>query len=207
MADSATAAVAELLAAADRPPEPGPTPFGDTEVERRLAELDELLARVEELPGRAGELAVEAVAAVAEIYGAALTRAMAYVSAEPLLVEAFTGDQLLGHLLVLHGIHPEPTEQRIARALDDARAALGPSGAEVALLGLGGGIAEIRLPAEGHGCGSGCGCSSAGGAADVVRDAVLAAAPELAEVRLVAAEVAPPATFIPLDALHRRGVR
>lgn len=205
MADSATAAVAELFAAADLPPEPAPA--GDAEVERRLADLDELLARVEELPGPAGELAMEAVAAVAEIYGAALTRAMTYVSAAPPLVEAFTGDDLLGHLLVLHGIHPDPAEQRIARALDEARAALGPSGAEVALLGLRDGIAEIRLPAEGHGCGSGCGCSSSGGASDVVRDAVLAAAPELAEVRLVTVEVPPPAAFVPLDALHRRAVR
>src|SRR5689334_20587917 len=46
-------------------------PMGDdAEVEARLSELDELLARVEQLPGPAGELALEAVAAVVEIYGA-----------------------------------------------------------------------------------------------------------------------------------------
>lgn len=210
---SATAAVAELMGSADPSPVEAARAFGDAEVEQRLADLDELLARVEEIPGPAGELAVEAVAALAEVYGAALTRAMAYVSsAVPAaisgtssLVDAFTGDDLLGHLLVLHGIHPEPAEQRIARALEDARAALGSSGGEVTFLGITQGpegrIAEVRVPSDGGGCGSGCGCSSSGGVEDVVRDVVLAAAPELVEVRLVSAGVTRPATFIPLDSL------
>jgi hypothetical protein len=204
--DPATAAVQGLLAAGGGPAaaEPDGRPPGDQEVEQRLAELDELLARVEQIPGPAGELAMEGVAALAEVYGAALTRAMAYLSSAPALVEAITRDDLLGHLLALHGIHPEPAERRIARALDDVRTSLGTAAAEIALLGVGDGVAEVRVPAAGGGgCGSGCGCSSPAGVEDAVRDAVLAAAPELADVRLVAVEVARPATFIPLDSLLR----
>lgn len=199
MADAATAAVEAMLAAGADPPPPD-RPLGDPEVEQRLADLDGLLAQVEAIPGPAGRLAVEAVAAVAEVYGAALTRVMAYASggtgpAGGRLLDALTGDPLLGHLLALHGIHPEPAEGRIARALDDVRAQHGPS-AEVALGGVADGVAEVRV-AGGGGCGH-----SAGALADVVRDAVLAAAPELAEVRVVPVEAARPATFIPLDALR-----
>ncbi|WP_211434965.1 hypothetical protein [Blastococcus sp. DSM 46786] len=213
VAGAADAAVAGLFAAAGVPPPDGPPPaghpLGDAEVEQRLAELDELLGRVEEIPGPAGELALEAVAALAEVYGAALTRAMAYASGATgstgtPLVEAFTGDDLLGHLLALHGIHPAPVEERIARALDEVRAEVGSTG-EITLLRIGAGVAEVRVVEEG---GSGCGCASAAAPlGDVVRDAVLAAAPELSEVRAVTPEVPRPATFIPLDALLRPPVR
>lgn len=36
-----------------------------------------------------------------------------------------TGDALLEHLLVLHGIHPDPVERRVAHALDELRPAVG----------------------------------------------------------------------------------
>ena len=78
----------------------------DADVERRLAELDELLARVEQIPGPTGALALEAVSAVVEIYGAALSRAL-LLARSP---EAFTGDPLLGHLLLVHGMHPDPVD-------------------------------------------------------------------------------------------------
>ncbi|CCG03933.1 hypothetical protein [Blastococcus saxobsidens] len=213
VAGAADAAVAGLFAAAGAPPPDGPSPLGplgDPEVEQRLTELDELLGRVEQLPGPAGELALEAVAALAEVYGAALTRAVAYASGATRstgtpLVEAFTGDDLLGHLLALHGIHPDPVEVRIARALDDVRAQLEAQG-EVTFLGIEDGVAEVRVTGGGGGgCGSGCGCSSASTEPPdaLVRNAVLATAPELSDVRVVVVQAARPATFIPLDSLLR----
>src|SRR4051812_49911458 len=83
----------------------------DPAVERRLAELDELLERVEQIPGPTGALALEAVAAVVEIYGAALSRAL-LLARSP---EAFTSDPLLGHLLLVHGLHPDPVDVRVRR--------------------------------------------------------------------------------------------
>jgi Fe-S cluster biogenesis protein NfuA len=217
---TATAAVEALLATGGGglPPTDdgsGPArPLSDPEVERLLAALDELLGQVEQIPGPAGELAVEAVAALAEVYGAALTRAMAYVGgatdgAGTPLAAAFTGDALLGHLLALHGIHPDPVDVRIARALDDVRGALGSHAGAVELVGVDAGVAEVHIAATGGGCssggGSGCGCSSGGdGLEDAVRDAVLGAAPELTDVRIaVPAEAPRPAAFVPLDSLLR----
>jgi Fe-S cluster biogenesis protein NfuA len=160
----------------------------DAAVRERLTGLDELLDRVEQIPGPAGELALEAVAALAEVYGEALARALAL--ADP---SAFAADELLGHLLVLHGIHPDPVERRVARALEDMAPAVRERGGEVELAGLDDGVARVRLTV------SGCG---AAGVEDEVRTAVLAVAPELDEVRREAPPRAP--AFVPLDSLLQR---
>lgn len=165
-----------------------PEPAADAEVERILTDLDELLGRLEQLPGPAGQLALEAVSALAEVYGAALARAVSYAGASA--TAALVADPLLGHLLALHGIHPDPAEVRVARALDEVHGEL---------LGVRDGVAEVRLASAG-----GCGCGAAAGE-EAVRDAVLGAAPELADVRTVPAP-APPA-FVPLTSLTVAGRR
>jgi Fe-S cluster biogenesis protein NfuA len=168
--------------------DPAAERFDDTAIRQRLTDLDELLDRVEQIPGPAGELALEAVSALAEVYGEALARALAL--AEP---SAFVADELLGHLLVLHGIHPDPVERRVVRALEEMAPAVRERGGEVELAGLDDGVARVRLTV------SGCG---AAGVEEEVRTAVLAVAPELDEVR----RETPPrdAAFVPLDSLLQR---
>lgn len=165
-----------------------PARLGDAALRERLTDLDALLDRVEQIPGPAGELALEAVSALAEVYGEALARALAL--AEP---SAFVADELLGYLLVLHGIHPDPVERRVARALDEVAPAVRERGGEVALAGLDDGVARVRLTVSG--------CGSAG-VEDEVRTAVLAVAPELHEVRRETPPRAP--AFVPLDSLLHR---
>jgi Fe-S cluster biogenesis protein NfuA len=177
--------------------ESGPR-LDDAAVQERLARLDELLGQVEAIPGPAGEIALEAVSALADVYGEALARATAYAARAPALVEAITGDELLGHLLVLHGIHPDPVERRVARALDALRPALQERGGDVELAGIDQGVAAIRLSM------SGCGSSSAAVEAGV-REAVLAAAPELSGVERAPSAGRRDAAFIPVDSLLRQG--
>ena len=175
-----------------------PERLDDTTVQERLARLDELLGQVEQIPGPSGELALEAVSALAAVYGEALARAIEHASGTPAVVEAMCDDELLGHLLVLHGIHPEPIERRVARALDGLRPAVRQRGGDVELVGVEQGVATVRLAV--HGCGS-----SSAGVEDAVREAVLAVAPELTDVRR---EQAPrPAAFVPLNTLLRQPVR
>jgi Fe-S cluster biogenesis protein NfuA len=177
------------MADAPRLDDPAAARLDDTAVRERLTGLDDLLERVEQIPGTAGELALEAVSALAEVYGEALARAMA-LTADP---GAFVADELLGHLLVLHGIHPDPVERRVARALDEMAPALRERGGEVALAGLDDGVARVRLTVSG--------CGSAG-VEEEVRTAVLAVAPELHDVRRETPPRAP--TFVPLDSLTQR---
>ena len=166
-------------------------------VRDRLTRLDGLLEQVEAIRGPAGEIALEAVSALAEVYGEALARAVAYASeAGPGLVAAITGDELLGHLLVLHGIHPDPVERRVAHALDELRPALQERGGDVALSGIDDqGVATVQLSIKG--------CSSAG-VEDAVREAVLTVAPELTDVQRAPVAGKRDAAFVPLDALLSR---
>ncbi|MGW0080095.1 NifU family protein [Streptomyces sp. NPDC003393] len=178
----------------------------DADVEVRLARIDELLAGLDCAPGPTVRLAVEAVRLLTEVYGEALARVLE--RADEALARQLAEDELLGHLLVLHEIHPEPAERRAARAVERLRPAVRERGGDVEWAGVDGSVARVRLKTAG-GCGSGCGggTGDAGGAVrEAVRQAVLAAAPELTAVEPLpepADRRAAPA-FVPLDALVRR---
>ncbi|MGX4687852.1 NifU family protein [Streptomyces sp. JNUCC 63] len=177
--------------------------LADPEVEARLARLDELLAGLETAPGPTVQSALEAVRLLTEVYGEALGRVLDRADDE--LAGGLAEDELVGHLLVLHQIHPEPAERRAARAVERLRPAVRERGGDVEWVGVEERVARVRV-ATGGGCGSGCG----GGTADVtdaVRAAVLAAAPELAAVEPVpgASGKRPAPAFVPLETLARRG--
>jgi hypothetical protein len=137
---------------------------------------------------------MEAIEALTEVYGAALATVVATLGRESVPVRALADDELVGHLLALHGLHPDPPETRIAHALDDVRAEIG---GDVQLSGIDDGVARVEVTA------SGC-QSTAAAMLNAVADVVIAAAPELAGVDPV--RIRPPAapTLIPLDALRRR---
>lgn len=173
--------------------------LADPDVEARLGRLDELLEGMESAPGPTTRSATQAVALLTEVYGEALARVLDH--ADEQLAERLAEDELLGHLLVLHDIHPEPVERRAARAVERLRPAVQERGGDVEWAGVEGQVARVRLTTGGGGCGSGCG---GGGSevTDAVRAAVLAAAPELTEVEPLT-ETAP--AFVPLTTLTHRG--
>ncbi|MFE7891852.1 NifU family protein [Streptomyces sp. NPDC057412] len=182
--------------------EPGAARMADPDVEARLARLDELLEGLESTPGPVTRPATEAVGLLTEVYGEALARVLDLAGTA--LAARLADDELLGHLLVLHDIHPEPAERRAARAVERLRPAVRERGGDVEWAGVEGGVARVRLTAAG-GCGAGCGSGGAD-VTDAVRAAVLAAAPELTDVEPVpepAARRSAPA-FVPLATLTHR---
>jgi len=134
------------------------------EVRERVGRVEELLAGIE---GNAA--AVEAVAGVVELYGEALRRIVAD--------GVDTRDELVAHLLLLHDLHPEDVETRVARALDEVRPYLGSHGGDVELLGVADGVARVRLTGTCDGC-----PSSAATLQHAIEEAVARAAPELDRV-------------------------
>lgn len=168
----------------------------DEAVRARIGRLNQLLERLEQVPGPTSEVALEAVETLTEVYGAALVRVIAAAAEAPAVTAALVGDELLNHLLALHGIHPDPVEQRVARALDELRPHLTSHG-EVELVGIEEGVVRVRLSVKG--------CSSSSGALEeAVTEAVLAVAPELSGVESVPAERVPTQMLIPVDGLLRR---
>ena len=119
------------------------------------SEVRERVARVEELLEGLDERGLAAVAAVVELYGEALRRIVGGAS--------LTKDELLTHLLLLHGLHPAGVRERVAHVLEELH------GGE--LVELTDSVARVRLA-------SGCRRSA-------VEEAVLRVAPELERLELV----------------------
>ncbi|MEU2286957.1 NifU family protein [Streptomyces sp. NPDC013178] len=175
----------------------------DDEVAARIARIDELLEKVQIAPGPMAQTALDTVRALTEVYGEALARVLD--RADAALAGRLAEDELLGHLLVLHDLHPEPPERRAARAVERLRPAVRERGGDVALDAVEGPVARVRLR-TGGGCGSGCGSASSG-VEEAVREAVLAAAPELTAVVTVPETQSRPPAFVPVESLLRRPAR
>ena len=56
-------------------------------------------------------------------------------------------DELIAHLLALHGIHPEPSRTRLTRVIDELRAAVSAQGGTVELDRLDETVAVVRCRA------------------------------------------------------------
>ncbi|GHD88569.1 NifU family protein [Streptomyces naganishii] len=178
--------------------------LADPDVEARLARVDEVLAGLEDAPGPSVRAALEAVGLLTEVYGEALARVLDRADDE--LAGRLAEDELLGHLLVLHAIHPDSAEHRAARAVERLRPAVRERGGDLEWAGVDGQVARVRVTATGGGCGSGCGSGSVD-VTEAVRAAVLAAAPELASVEVLSspAERRAAPAFVPLETLALRG--
>jgi Fe-S cluster biogenesis protein NfuA/nitrite reductase/ring-hydroxylating ferredoxin subunit len=148
----------------------------------------------------AHERAEQLVREVTDLYGAGLERMMHMaVAANPELAEAFTGDDLVASLLLVHGLHPHTVERRIADALDSVRPYLGSHGGDVHLLEVDGEVVRLRFSGSCKSC-----PSSAVTLELAVEDAVRAAAPEIAAIEVIAAEKDSDSGVIPAESLLSR---
>jgi Fe-S cluster biogenesis protein NfuA/nitrite reductase/ring-hydroxylating ferredoxin subunit len=152
------------------------------------------------------ERAEELVRLVVELYGSGLERVLelAYEAGALTdeLLEALADDELVSGLLLVHGLHPYPVEERVGRALDRVRPYMGTHGGDVELIEVtDSGVARLRM------LGSCDGCASSAVTLDLaVRDAVEAAAPEIVEIEVVedTPRKAAVSGVIPVDALTAR---
>ena len=179
---------------ADEPGVEAPARLDDPAVRALLGALNEQLDQLEAMPGPVSELGLTVVAGVAEIYGQALIRTLEL--ADPAAVERMLDDELIAHLLALHGIHPESVETRLGRVIDELRAAVSDQGGTVELDRLDETVAVVRVAL-------GARASRSADVEHTVRRAVMTAVPELANVTIVPAGSASATAFVPLEALMR----
>ncbi|GAB7029261.1 NifU family protein [Streptomyces sp. NPDC021749] len=168
--------------------------WNDRQARDHVVRTETLLTSLSALPDPAArDRAIEAAQALVALYGECLARVMALAGTD--LTRAAADDELIGHLLLVHGLHPDPADTRIRTALDGLR---GLGDAE--LVALDGQFARIRVRSRG--------CGSSGEALrTAVQEAVARAAPEIERVEIeeAAATVEPP--LIPVEALSRGGAR
>jgi Fe-S cluster biogenesis protein NfuA/nitrite reductase/ring-hydroxylating ferredoxin subunit len=149
--------------------------------QEHVARIEGLLGNLETLPDPvARATATEVVAALLELYGEGLGRIVEVVAArdDGTLAAALAGDELVAHLLLLHGLHPVPVEDRVRGALEEVLPYLESHGGSVELLGVHDGVVQLRMQGSCSGC-----PSSAMTLKLAIEDAILKAAPDVEEVR------------------------
>lgn len=121
-----------------------------------VARVETLLEEVEALADPAArDKATEVAAAVLELYGEGMARIVTEVAqrdGDGELAAALAGDELVSHLLLLHGLHPVPLEARVQGALDEVRPYLDSHGGNVELIDVQDGVAHLRMEGSCSGC-------------------------------------------------------
>lgn len=140
----------------------------------------ELVGRIDALLEHADEQAAELVGAVLELYGEGLARIVAAMPDPAELV----ADDVVAHLLLLHGLHPVPLEARVRGALDTVQPYMDSHGGGVELVSVDDGVVRLRLEGSCSGC-----PSSAVTLQSAIEDAIQAAAPDVEGIEAEGVEV------------------
>lgn len=153
----------------------------DVQAREAAARLEALLDGIEE-----DDRALAAVQALVELYGEGLARIVEHA---PGPMHEMAGDEVVGHLLLLHDLHPLDLRERVLVALDEVRPYLRTHGGGVELLGVEGAVVRLRLEGSCSGC-----PSSRVTLEHAVEEAIRREAPE---VEAIEAEDGEPATEPP----------
>jgi Fe-S cluster biogenesis protein NfuA/nitrite reductase/ring-hydroxylating ferredoxin subunit len=142
-----------------------------------------------------------------ELYGEALGRIVKSVAdlGSTELKDALLEDQLVSHMLLLHGLHPVDVESRVLGALDEVRPYLESHGGNVQFLGIEGGVARVRLEGSCDGCPSSTMTLEL--AIEEAEEAIQKAAPELEGVEAEGVTEPPQATIVAGPSLSRKPKR
>jgi Fe-S cluster biogenesis protein NfuA len=167
------------------------------EFQKYTQRVDQLVQRVSGLPeNEARTAALELLQSVMDLHGAAMSRIVELLSesgdADGKSLSKLGADPLICGLLVLYGVHPLTTEERVARAVEKLRPQLHKKGAEAELLDTSNGSVRVKLESKSHG-------SNPEKLRAVVQQAIREAAPELAEVII---EGLTSASFVPVNMIQ-----
>lgn len=163
------------------------------EFQGRLQQLDALLRESEQLADPAAKARLQQlVQAVLDLHGASLGRLLELVAeggeAGRGILDACARDDVVGGLLLLHGLHPLGVEERVRQALEGVRPYLRSHGGNVELLDVRDGVVRLRLVGSCHSC-----PSSAVTMQQTVEEVIFNKAPEVTAVEVEAAEEDAPA--------------
>jgi Fe-S cluster biogenesis protein NfuA/nitrite reductase/ring-hydroxylating ferredoxin subunit len=164
----------------------------------RAERIEMLLQEVTELPDtRVRATVEELVQALLDMYGEVLSRVLELTAQSQAsgneLINIFTKDDLLSSLFLLHELHPEDIETRVARALVEVRPYLKSHGGNVELVKIDKGVAYLRLEGSCHGC-----PSSTITLKLAIEEAIYKAAPDLDEIHVEGVTDPPPRPGIPI---------
>jgi Fe-S cluster biogenesis protein NfuA/nitrite reductase/ring-hydroxylating ferredoxin subunit len=150
----------------------------------RLAEIARVEGLLEELEGLsdpvACDRATEVVRALLDLYSEGLERIIDVIAerdTDGAMARSLADDPLVSHILLLHGLHPVPVEERVREALEGVLPYLQSHGGNVELLGIEEGVVRLKLEGSCSGC-----PSSAMTLKLAIEKAIHEAAPDIDEV-------------------------
>ncbi len=150
----------------------------------QLGRLDSLLRSIGRLADTpAGEQYRDAVQAILDLHGSGLARLLCLLQDAggegAKVLDACIRDEIVGGLLLLHGLHPQSLEERVHEALEQVRPFLRSHGGNVQLLRINDGVIRLRLEGSCHGC-----PSSAATMKQTIEEAILGRAPDAIGVQV-----------------------
>jgi Fe-S cluster biogenesis protein NfuA/nitrite reductase/ring-hydroxylating ferredoxin subunit len=154
----------------------------EKDFQQRMQQVEGLIRKIENLPDpTARASAVELVQALMDFHGAGLDRLMEIVAeaGEPgyAIFDKFAGDNLVGSLLLLYGLHPVSLEMRVMGALDKVRPYLDSHGGNVELIGISDEVVRLRLQGSCKSC-----PSSSMTLKLAIEEAIMEAAPDVVAI-------------------------
>jgi Fe-S cluster biogenesis protein NfuA len=172
----------------------------DRTFRRRMERMETLIRAIERSPDAVQRAQVqEMVQTILELHAAGLEKLLDRVASAGevglSILDELGRDDLVGSLLLLHGLHPLDVETRVRQAVEEVRS----HGGDVEIVAITDDEVRLRIRSNGHGC------SSAQNAKRAVEEAIYARAPDVAGLRIDEESGAQPAvTFVPLEELLGR---
>lgn len=167
------------------------------EFQAHTERIEELVQHVSGLADeQARSTALDLLQSMMDLHAAVIARIVEVLNsteAGRTLLTKLGSDPLVCGLLVLYGVHPVALEERVACAVENARPQLRKHGGSVELISVADAIVRVKIESSGHGCGS-----SVDALKGTIEQAILEAAPEVAEV-VVEGVPASAAGFVPLS--------
>ncbi len=154
------------------------------EFQARLQSIEALLGKVERFTDPEARVQTrEIVRAILDLHGTGLGRLLSHIEAAEgagqAILDACGRDEVVGGLLLLHGLHPLDLETRVRQALEQVRPYLRSHGGNVELLGISDGVVSLRLEGSCHSC-----PSSAVTMQQTIEEAIISKAPDVTAVQV-----------------------
>jgi Fe-S cluster biogenesis protein NfuA/nitrite reductase/ring-hydroxylating ferredoxin subunit len=183
----------------------------DKDFQARVRKIETLIQGIDSIGDRTTQAYTqELVQALLDLHGTGLERMLdtIYATGAPgeKIIDDLGQDELVGALLLLHGLHPFSLEERVLNALEKVRPYMQTHGGNVELLGVTeqGGV-KLRLTGSCNGC-----PSSRVTLNYAVEEAIYAAAPDVMAIETEGAvepqRMPVPSGLIPMLDLIERGV-
>ncbi|MDX1522285.1 MAG: NifU family protein [Anaerolineae bacterium] len=176
----------------------------DKAFQERLQRVETLINQIQTSANPMVQTSVEElIQTLLELHGVGLEAMLDVIwesgeAGQSIIHDHLASDKLVSSLLLLHGLHPLPLENRVQQALEKVRPYLESHGGNVELLDITGGVVQLRLRGSCEGC-----AASSMTLKYAIEEAIYEVAPDVVSIEAlgITPQPAQQANFIPVEQL------